>query len=72
VPLSQQVNAVSRTRFLKMGRNTETHNEKNIRWIAHVARSANATYRGKPKLISLVALANRNAKAGGKANPGTD
>src|SRR5712692_2584177 len=27
-----------------MGRYTETHNEKNVRWIAHVARSANATY----------------------------
>jgi hypothetical protein len=55
-----------------MGRYTETHNEKNARWIAHIARSANATYGEKPKLISLVALANRNAKAGGKANPGTD
>jgi len=27
-----------------MGRYTETHNEQHARWIAHVARSANATY----------------------------
>jgi hypothetical protein len=55
-----------------MGRYTETHNEKNVRRIAHVARSADETCGEKPKLISLVALANRNAKAGGKADPGTD
>jgi hypothetical protein len=52
-----------------MGRYTETHNEKNVRWIAHVARSANETCGEKPKLISLVALANRNAKAGEKPTP---
>src|SRR5205814_3588766 len=64
--LLQQVNAVSRTRF-QLGSNTETHNEQSTRERAN-GRSSCTYFMNNPK-ISLLALANRNAKAGVNPTP---
>ena len=68
---SSQVNAVSRMR-LELGRYTETHNGQSPRRIAHKNAIDESNLQKQLELISFIALANRNAKAGVNPNPGTD